>query len=303
MAGTKKITTVTDTITCTRCGVVTKDAYVSKSDLHKFLGRLSICKNCVEEIYNELFQKYGDHKKAIYYMCRKFDMPFTYNTYSGALKEANKKGWSIYQAYFKQLNSLGSINKTGSCFDDSDEWVSENDNDCISGTNYTVTEEDLSFWGRGFSKDEYEFLNGFFEEYIMIYEHDTPVQINIYKNVAKTQLQANKALEQGDITSYSKLVKTISDLHNDGNIKPVQETGANANDQMSFGLFIKKWENEKPVPKTLDDEMKKYIDTFMVGQLAKMEGINNELVSQYQDSIDEYTVDFNGIDDEEDDDT
>jgi len=87
----------------------------------------------------------------------------------------------------------------------------------------------------------------------------------------------------------------------DANMKPVQATGAEANDQITFGTLIKKWENEKPIPSHLDDEMKKYIDTYMVGHLAKMEGFNNDLVNKYNESLKEYTIDLNSLDDEEDD--
>jgi hypothetical protein len=95
-----------------------------------------------------------------------------------------------------------------------------------------------------------------------------------------------------EITS---LIKTRSDLMNDANMKPIQSTGADANDQVTFGTLIKKWENERPIPKPLDDEMKRYIDTFMVGHLAKMEGLHNEMTEKYDQAISKYTINFSDI--------
>ena len=45
----------------------------------------------------------------------------------------------------------------------------------------------------------------------------------------------------------------------------------------------------------MDDEMKKYIDTYLIGHLAKMEGLNNDLVKQYEEAIREYTLDMETI--------
>ncbi|NLY47342.1 MAG: hypothetical protein GX053_15380 [Tissierella sp.] len=96
-------------------------------------------------------------------------------------------------------------------------------------------------------------------------------------------------------SEITKLINTRSNLMNDAKMKPIQATGAEANDQITLGTLIKKWENEEPIPPTLDDEMKRYIDTFMIGHLAKMEGLNNELVKKYEEAISEYTIDMKEV--------
>ena len=111
-------------------------------------------------------------------------------------------------------------------------------------------------------------------------------------------IKIRQGLEKGDIT---KLIESRSKLMNDGNLKPVQSTGADKNEKLSLGVFIKKWENEKPIRQEIDDEMKRYIDTYMVGHLAKMEGLNNETVKKYDEAIKDYTINFSDIHSEEDD--
>jgi len=47
--------------------------------------------------------------------------------------------------------------------------------------------------------------------------------------------------------------------------------------------------------------MKKYIDTYMVGHLAKMEGLHNEFTDMYDKALKPWTVDFSNLDNDEDD--
>ena len=73
---------------------------------------------------------------------------------------------------------------------------------------------------------------------------------------------------------YEKMMSTLSKLMGDGNIKPVQENTV-SDDDASFGLFIKKIENEEPVPEPLEefrdvDGFRKYIDEWFVKPFARI---------------------------------
>lgn len=141
-AGTRNKVSTEDYITCTCCGnsYSPNVLYISKSQLYKHYGKLPICKTCIETIYKELLVKNNDDKqKAIYQMCRKFDMPFSFSAYNGALKESEKKGWQLYQAYFQKMNSLGGVNNYGTCFDEGEVLEGK-------AENFNVTEnQDLDF--------------------------------------------------------------------------------------------------------------------------------------------------------------
>ena len=64
---------------------------------------------------------------------------------------------------------------------------------------------------------------------------------------------------------------------------------------MSYGEWIKKLENERPVDE-IDDELKDvdkiglYIDVFFKGHLAKMMGLKNGLSRLYDKFMKKYTV-------------
>jgi len=147
---------------------------------------------------------------------------------------------------------------------------------------------------------QYESLQNFYDDFIAGYECDSPAQVLNFKNAAKTQLMADESLEKKEIPAYNQLMKTLSSILGDSNVKPVQSTGADASDQITFGVLIKKYECERPVPLAIEDEMKKYIDLYMVGHLAKMEGLNNDLVDRYNEEMKPYTVDFDELNAEDD---
>lgn len=288
-------------IVCVCCGNDKQsDFYVSNNDDYKYFKKIPWCKNCIDNFYLEYFTTYDDNQKAIYYLCRKINIPFSFSAFEGAKRNSEKKGWKIYQSYIKQINSLGDVNNHGVCFDDTSDGieVAQTIIDIDTDSDYIVSEQDIKYWGKNKDAWEYEYLE---EE---MYRLKTDFECSDYgmemlmRDICFINLEIEK-IRQGGKGDVTKLIESRSKLMNDANLKPVQATGADKNEKLSFGIFIKKWENERPVSKTLDDEMKKYIDTYMVGHLAKMEGLTNEFVKQYDDAIKEYTIDFSALRSEE----
>lgn len=116
----------------------------------------------------------------------------------------------------------------------------------------------------------------------------------LFQEIAHEKLSIRKAREANKPTE--KLLKTLQELLGSSNIKPVQETGANATEQATFGTLIKKYENERPVPEPDPmwadvDGIKKYVQIWFLGHLCRMLGINNEYAQMYEDEISKYKVD------------
>jgi hypothetical protein len=298
-------------IFCTCCGEKkqSKYFYESQSELYKSLSYLPICKDCIGDIYKKYEKKYKNDKEIIYNFCRLFDLPFSYSDFDGAVQHSTKTGWKLYQSYFKQINSFGGVNSVGRCFEDGESLIEDNvetiedstdknsgTEDILENIGFKITPEVELFWGRGFEKEEYFYLESFYNDFVNNYECDTPAQVLLFKNAAKTQLNADKALEQGNINLYDKLMKTLSTILGDSNIKPVQETGANATEQATFGTLIKKWENEKPIPEPLDEWKIKnwleYIKIWFVSHLAKMTNAPNPYMDEYEEKMKEFRVEL-----------
>ena len=86
----------------------------------------------------------------------------------------------------------------------------------------------------------------------------------------------------------------------------MQETGANATEQASFGTLLKRYENERPVPQPdpqwEDVDNIKIYSNLVLGHLCRMLGINNDYSKLYDEEISKYKVETPEyeIDDEED---
>lgn len=260
--------------------------------------RVAICKSCLWDMANP------DNMTSVIDTLKKINRPFIEELWKVSLGEAKSKE-SIFKKYMKNIQMKERIKWT---WEDSN--FSRNDGTDIPHTFETsesvqVSEDTMKYWGRGYSNLDYEYLEE--EKFKIMTSFECPDygMEMIMRDICFINLDIEKIRRQNKVNSSSeitKLIKARSDLMNNANMNPIQSTGAEANDQFSLGLFIKKWEDERPVPKAIDDDMKRYIDVYMVGHLAKMEGLNNDMTDKYDMAISEHTIDFKEINNDEDDD-
>lgn len=295
-------------IICTSCGKEKKATnpgnkfYQSQSVLYKHYQHIPVCKDCIDIIFNNYKNKYKDEKITMYNFCRLLDLPYSESSFDGAVQNSEKTGWKIYQSYFKQINSFGDINNVGVCFEDSEMLTSiaesgeeKDDEDAYVHIedDFEVTPEIIRFWGVGFEDDEYHFLENEFFQYTTAYECDSPAMEKLLQQAAYESLEIRKKRETRQ--AVDKNLKNLQDLLGSANVKPNQETGANATDQTTYGTLIKKWENEKPIPDPLPEWKEKdvfqYMKVWFLGHLSKMIGLNNPFAKEYEDEIDKHTVD------------
>lgn len=263
--------------------------------MYSGIGYIPVCKSCIDKIYNEYLKKYKEEKLAIYNMCRLLDLPFTYSSYEGAIAHSEKSNWKLYQSFFKHINSLGEFNSSTTCFADSESLdIEQNEVEQYGDSDTSYPKQ---IWGDGLEGWEYEFLDNEIHMLKTDFECSDYGMEMIMKDIAFINLDIHKARYKNNNNSKTikDLIKMRSDLMNDGNLKPIQATGADKNEKVSLGVFIKKWENERPIDQGMDDEMKRYIDTYMVGHLATMQGMNNEFVDYYKDATENYTIDFKDL--------
>lgn len=282
---------------CSACGKEksTINFYTSNQAIHDndiYHRRYPICKKCIKD---KIYRKDTGQidKNEFKKMLQKLDLPFLNNQYLIALSDDKE----TFGTYIKNLN-IKFKGKEKICWEDGEISELEEKEKIINNMtdiNKNELKELQKFWGKNYSIEQYEDLQNFYDDFIAGFECDSPTQVLNFKNAAKTQLMADESLSKGEIPAYNQLMKTLSTILGDSNVKPVQATGADGNDQISFGVLIKKYENDRPIHEDLDNEMKRYIDTYMVGHLAKMEGLNNEVVDKYNEAMKQYTVDFDEI--------
>jgi hypothetical protein len=267
-------------------------------------GWMSVCKEHANEIYNTYFSIYNNMEKALYLTCQDLDVMFSVEalrqtqSHIEGLISKGKKADAVFGYYKSKLGSTGknNANLTSFRFKDSDNIFDEKDNEILSDSYNEVQDEDLvSFWGKGYTYEELNFLQDYYYELIKIYDHSLPVQINNYRNMAKTQLQGNKCLEKGDISGYEKSMKILSMLSGDSNIKPNQETSVGNLTKGGYDVFLKHIEDDEPIldwEKDLGhiDKLKSMLNIFFFGHFAKVLNIANPWKSKYDEEMKQYTV-------------
>jgi len=278
-------------------GILPKTEFYNVSNLTFFKsGKMPICKHCLKEyIYvdNEIDM---DRLKNVLMIC-------DYPLYSVELKSAIEGKNETLGTYFKniQLNHKGATWISGDIANNSDMSISQSGE--IIESEFNVTPEIIKFWGKGYAKDEYEFLQEYYHDLIRIYDHSLPVQINNYRNMAKTQLQANKCLSTGDMGGYDKSMKILSSISGDSNIKPVQESSSDRVQKGGFDVFVKHIENDEPIldwEKDLGhiDVIKNLLNIFFFGHLSKALSIPNPFADKYDEEMRSYTVDVAEVEEE-----
>lgn len=262
--------------------------YKSFSEWHGD-GLIPYCKHCLKE---KLIEDNYSTAREIMRVC---DKPFKTIEWESARKNPKE----TLGIYLKNINLNDKYENYDHSLTDTEINASFAKSD---ETNSEHTEDAVKYWGKGYLKWEIDFLEDEMMKLTSSFECPDYGMEMIMRDICFINLDIEKVRQERKAnggTEITKLIKTRSDLMNDANMKPIQSTGAEGNDQITFGTLIKKWENERPVPRPLEDEMKEYIDTFMVGHLAKMEGLNNELTAKYDKALSEYTINFSDINKDE----
>lgn len=279
---------------CTCCGVIKKtnssNFYKSYSVIYKssYENRMTICKDCVLELAEQFKTRFQSETRGLFELCKLLDVYYEKALFDSAVKQAEKKDSNVYQIYFQKALSLPQYkDKT---FIDSELFDKKLDEEeCLKDIDRNVIE----FWGEGFSQRDYDFLEREFNNLTTRYECDSYVQEMLFKQIAFQTLDISNKRQNG--AGVDKELKTLQDLLGSANVKPTQENASLNSEQVTFGTLIKKYENEKPIPKPLPEWMnadwiRKYVVVWFFGNLSKMMGKPNPFEEEFKEEMDKYTV-------------
>lgn len=297
------------TMTCFRCGE-TKDEkkfYSTPSEFCKHAGRMSICTDCLDDIYMEYYDKYNAEgytnpdRKAVERMCMALDV-----YYKDSLFESAKKSWEnkpdiSIMIYYMRNSRLGA-NRLKS-YDDTirEQYDASKDKEAILSI-YNDDDKELDrrvaegqkLFGSGFDREDYIFLYEQYNDWTARHECNTKSQEELFKQICFTQLDLFKANRSGRDTKT--LNDTLIKQLDAAKLQPKQNAGDTTADNQTLGTLIDKWENTRPIPE-IDEELRdvdkigKYISVFFFGHLCKMIGVDNDYARQYEEYMKSYTVD------------
>ncbi len=277
-------------------------------------GKMSICSDCCNGIYDYYFSIYSSMRDAIIFTCRDLDIRFSERaleqtqSHIDKLRSTNRKSDVVFGYYKSKLSSLSKNNEGIEEFryKDSEDLINikqdvvnnttNNTSIELSESDFILTEEIVKHWGKGKDDLDYEFLEDQMYKIKSSFECPDYGMEMIMKDICFINLDIETIRQEGkDVKGdINKLIETRSKLMNDAKMKPIQATGAEANDQITFGMLIKKLENERPTDEPLDewkdpDNFEKWHKIF-VGHLADMNDIENDVTKEYREIIKPYTV-------------
>lgn len=305
-------------IKCINCGTSNQSNFYNSKDSFKgYFKKVVYCKDCVKKIYQYYLKKNNDNMNlALYYTCRKIDVPYIHNNFEGALNtiknpDSKIKGEEeIISAYFKGL-AFSEQNGWGYSFDDSqgenqiEGLASYNDvlkikkktniNKEIDENEYDIIEYDKDELIQKFGNFPDEDLI-FLETEYMDWENklngitDKSTEIMV-KEVCLQCNEIRKDRENG--VNVEKKLKTLQDLLKTSGLV---ERQTDVTSDKTVGMLISDIEHKRPV-KTVDEDFKdvdniRDIIIGFTGSLFRAEGKENYYTEQFDEIYKKYSIDM-----------
>lgn len=307
---------------CTCCGKTwgTQSSRFNKtrSPLYKENnGYLTICKDCLEEYYNKYVEVFsGSEEHAIERICQLIDVYYDESVLEGARMrpETSKLGAymskvALSQTRAKGITYLDTVNNRWLAEQESRIRSDEDLDNMISEKKASnPTRKVVEFWGKGYTNEEYRYLQREFERWTTTHECKTVAKERIFQKICVIELAIRREQEKPipDEKAINSNIELQQKLFANAGIKPSQTDEDNIGQGKTFGILIKEWEVEKPIvekPEYTDlDRMITCIRVFFAGHLAHMLGIQTKDAKLYEEYLkmkEEYGVKRPELEDDE----
>lgn len=270
-------------------------------------GYVPFCKWCCGILMSSLTSFYsGNDEHALKHICAIFD--WFYCDAASAASKRNEGRFSNRVTAYATSCSSRAFQARGQTFLDTvkgmtreEERVSVLKRDCTdenaeSDEEFIVTKEMVRTWGHGFTPDQYQFLEEEYADWVGKCVCNTKAQEELFKNIALAQLDIRIARQRG--AKISDAQSELQKLMNSANILPKQTAENILADTQTFGTLLKKYEETDPIPEPDErwrdvDGIRRYMNTWFRGGLAKALKLNNESSRLYEEAVEEmerYTV-------------
>lgn len=287
---------------CTVCGITTNkiaDKTFPPSFSNLFIAweyHLPICTDCLNKLYDTYTVKYQmSEEEAVKRICSLYDI--YYNPSIVETMKSNSKPGQRMSFYINRTRLSQYANKTYANTIAEEKAQIKEESELSVPQDEGVKKKDQNFWGMGFTKDDIDFLNNKFNEWVQARGCDDHSQEVIYRQISMLELQILRGMQSGQSTA--PLQKQLNDFMNSGKLQPKQNDEAAFVEANTFGTFIKKIENTRPISEPAEewkdvDRVKHYIFVWFLGHLCKMIGITNKWSKAwdelYEKEVERFTV-------------
>lgn len=321
---------VSSSTICSKCGRAygRRKGYfpVNYSILYKGIGFLNVCKECVDQMYDTYLEQCKDAKAAVRQMCRKLDLYWSENVFN--IIEKKNTSRTMMTSYLSKINSITFV---GKCYDNTlaeegtlwsfsnnqiviEQPVVQNAGEQDDAEPDTMTgkvdPDVINFWGSGMTAAMYMELESRKAWYLGKLQVENMDNLDVGTQAAIRQicnLEVDIARERSAGKPVHNQINTLNSLLGSTLLKPDQKKNDidSATANTPFGVWIKKWEDMRPVPEP-DPELKdvdgiiRYITIWFLGHLCKMLGIRNSYCKLYEEEIAKMRIDKPEYEDEDD---
>lgn len=262
-------------------------------------GYAPICRNCLDELFNQYKISIGDEKSALRRICMKFDLYWNEEIYN-MLSKANTSTSRVL-TYIARSNLIKFQGKT---FDNTlDEEYSTTmytsaqaeDTDDASSQMPKIDQSVIEFWGSGLQPSMYIELENRYKFWLSKYPEDVsldPGEEALLRQICLLEIDINRSRAANK--SVDKLIGTLNNLLGSMNLKPNQKREGE-NSYIPFGVEIANFEKEHPIinkdPEFEDvDGIRHKITAWFLGHMCKMVNLRNSYVPEYEEEVRKYTI-------------
>lgn len=272
-------------------------------------GYLSVCKDCVQDIYNTVFEQTQSIEKTIHKLCTSLNIKF-----SNTGVEATKKHINTLLESGKNVNAVFSIYKMKIFAEQKsmDKSLKQDLSYVDVGTVYTseiknvkevpIPEDVRNFWGTDVSRADIEFLEREYTNFKQTHSTSSYAEIVLLKRVCYTMLDIKRINLAGD--DDGKKVKELQELMKNLAISPNNlVSGSSEKGVDSLGAWIKDIEQNEPAQWLKNNpqydmfrdvpDVEKYFQDYFVRPLKNAMGISKDF------NVDDVSEVEGGISDDE----
>ena len=244
-----KTTTIPDGVhRCCRCGkqLSDKESYKSYSDLFLELGRFPVCKECLNEIFDEYSARYSSQKVGMQRLCMAFDIYYNEALYETCASDVT----NVLGNYLKKFNLSNYRNKT---FDDTlkegfsfglEKGKKKKKGQEEPEIGDIADSEDIDRWGEGLSLADYRELNKHYKKLKKQNpncDSNQEIFIDELCYIKMLQMRAVREFKTDDVARMSEQYRKTFEK---AGLKTVRD--ASEAESFSFGVGIEEIEKHTP---------------------------------------------------------
>jgi hypothetical protein len=217
------------------------------------------CKDCVNDLYQNYWHKYGDVRKAIFSTCMRIDVPFTEKAYNMMLTQLKEKDYAAEKSFSIYAQKIFSGIAYENGVDTFDNGITNIVHDSL--TNVEGEENRIKKWGN-FGTDDLDFLDYELDDWQKTHSCENKAELTLLKEICIKELMIRQT--RNEKKDDTKLVKDLQELMKTANVDPAKANAINAGKSVDcYGVWVKDFEEKSPAEWFEDQKKFKDMDGLL----------------------------------------